>query len=83
MLKFWDYVPTSQMDLVDNLIYYLPLEWEAASDSDGDVCVWDDLKKKFAYRSQNRHAVQQTQALQWYKEDVYQISTLLNKGKLA
>jgi hypothetical protein len=36
--------------------------------------LWDDANalKKFAYRGKNhRHAVQQTQALQWYKEELF------------
>lgn len=36
--------------------------------------LWDNANalKKFAYRSQNhRHAVQQAQALQWYKEEMF------------
>jgi hypothetical protein len=55
------------MDLVDNpnLLF---TAGEAASDSDGDVS--DDLKK-FAYRSQQKSCMLQTQALQWYKEEMF------------
>ena len=73
--KFWDYVPTSQMDLVDNPnLLFTAGVGERPVTQMATFSVWNDEKalKKFAYRSQNhRHAVQQTQALQWYKEEMF------------
>lgn len=73
--KFWDYVPTSQLDLVDNPnLLFTAGVGERPITQMATFSLWDDVKalKKFAYRSQNhRHAVQQTQALQWYKEEMF------------
>lgn len=73
--KFWDYVPTSQKDLLDNPnLLFTAGVGERPVTQMATFSVWDDEKalKKFAYRSQNhRHAVQQTQALQWYKEEMF------------
>lgn len=76
MLKrFWDYVPTSQLDLVDNPnLLFTAGVGERPVTQMATFSLWDDARalKKFAYRSQNhRHAVQQTQALQWYKEEMF------------
>jgi len=73
--KFWDYVPTSQKDLVNNpsLIFTAGIG-ERPVRQMATFSLWDNeaALKKFAYRSQNhRHAVQQTQALQWYKEELF------------
>jgi hypothetical protein len=76
MLKrFWDYVPTSQKDLVDNpSLLFTAGVGERPITQMATFSLWNDARalKKFAYRSQNhRHAVQQTQALQWYKEEMF------------
>ena len=73
--KFWDYVPTSQLDLVDNpnLLFTAGVGERPVSQM-ATFSLWDNANalKKFAYRSQNhRHAVQQAQALQWYKEEMF------------
>lgn len=73
--KFWDYVPTSQIDLIDNphLLFSAGVGERPVTQM-ATFSLWDDARalKKFAYRSQNhRHAVQQTQALQWYKEEMF------------
>ncbi len=73
--KFWNYVPASQKDLVDNPhLLFTAGVGERPVTQMATFSVWDDKNalKKFAYRSQNhRHAVQQTQALQWYKEELF------------
>jgi hypothetical protein len=73
--KFWDYVPTSQLDLVDNPnLLFTAGVGERPVTQMATFSLWNDARalKKFAYRSQNhRHAVQQTQALQWYKEEMF------------
>lgn len=73
--KFWDYVPTSQLDLVDNPnLLFTAGVGERPITQMATFSLWNDARalKKFAYRSQNhRHAVQQTQALQWYKEEMF------------
>lgn len=73
--KFWDYVPTSQQDLVDNpSLLFTAGVGERPVTQMATFSLWEDSRalKKFAYRSQNhRHAVQQTQALQWYKEEMF------------
>lgn len=76
MLKrFWDYVPTSQKDLVDNPHLLLTAGiGERPVTQMATFSLWDDVGalKKFAYRGKNhRQAVQQTQALQWYKEEMF------------
>lgn len=76
MLKrFWDYVPISQKDLIDNpSLLFTAGVGERPVTQMATFSLWDDTAalKKFAYRSQNhRHAVQQTQALQWYKEEMF------------
>lgn len=73
--KFWDYVPTSQLDLVDNPnLLFTAGVGERPVTQMATFSLWNDARalKKFAYRSQShRHAVQQTQALQWYKEEMF------------
>jgi hypothetical protein len=73
--KFWDYVPISQKDLVDNpSLLFTAGVGERPVTQMATFSLWEDARalKKFAYRSQNhRHAVQQTQALQWYKEEMF------------
>lgn len=73
--KFWDYVPKSQEDLIDNPnLLFTAGVGERPVTQMATFSVWDDEKalKKFAYRGQNhKHAVQQTQALQWYKEELF------------
>ncbi len=73
--KFWDYVPISQLDLVDNPnLLFTAGVGERPVTQMATFSLWNDARalKKFAYRSQNhRHAVQQTQALQWYKEEMF------------
>lgn len=73
--KFWDYVPTSQLDLVDNPnLLFTAGVGERPVTQMATFSLWNDARalKKFAYRSQNhRHAVQKTQALQWYKEEMF------------
>ncbi|WP_438961311.1 DUF3291 domain-containing protein [Nonlabens sp.] len=73
--KFWDYVPTSQLDLVDNPnLLFTAGVGERPFTQMATFSLWDDARalKKFAYRSEHhRHAVQQTQALQWYKEELF------------
>ncbi|WP_292889182.1 DUF3291 domain-containing protein [Nonlabens sp.] len=73
--KFWDYVPTSQLDLVDNpSLLFTAGVGERPLTQMATFSLWEDARalKKFAYRGQNhRHAVQQTQALQWYKEEMF------------
>jgi hypothetical protein len=73
--KFWDYVPTSQLDLVDNPnLLFTAGVGERPVTQMATFSLWNDARalKKFAYRGQNhRHAVQQTQALQWYKEEMF------------
>ncbi len=73
--KFWDYVPTSQLDLIDNPnLLFTAGVGERPITQMATFSLWDDKSalRKFAYRSQNhRHAVQQTQALQWYKEEMF------------
>ena len=73
--KFWDYVPTSQVDLIDNPnLLFTAGVGERPVTQMATFSLWNDARalKKFAYRSQNhRHAVQQTQALQWYKEELF------------
>ncbi len=73
--KFWDYVPTSQLDLVDNPnLLFTAGVGERPVTQMATFSLWDSANalKKFAYRSQNhRQAVQQTQALQWYKEEMF------------
>lgn len=76
MLKrFWDYVPTSQLDLVDNPnLLFTAGVGERPVTQMATFSLWDSANalKKFAYRSANhRQAVQQTQALQWYKEEMF------------
>lgn len=76
MLKnFWDYVPTSQKDLQNNPNLLLTAGLgERPVTQMATFSLWDDASalKKFAYRGTNhRHAVQQTQALQWYKEELF------------
>ncbi len=73
--KFWDYVPTSQKDLVDNdhLLFTAGIGERPVTQM-ATFSLWDNARalNKFAYRSQNhRQAVQQTQALQWYKEELF------------
>lgn len=73
--KFWDYVPTSQKDLVDNpnLLFSAGVGERPVTQM-ATFSLWDNEEalKKFAYKSKNhRHAVQQTQALQWYKEEMF------------
>ncbi|WP_194851214.1 DUF3291 domain-containing protein [Nonlabens antarcticus] len=73
--KFWDYVPKSQKDLIDNPnLLFTAGVGERPVTQMATFSLWDDEKalKKFAYRGQNhKHAVQQTQALQWYKEELF------------
>lgn len=73
--KFWDYVPTSQKDLVNNPnLLFTAGVGERPVTQMATFSVWDDEQalKKFAYRGKNhRNAVQQTQALQWYKEELF------------
>lgn len=73
--KFWDYVPTSQLDLVNNPnLLFTAGVGERPVTQMATFSLWNHARalKKFAYRSQNhRHAVQQTQALQWYKEEMF------------
>lgn len=73
--KFWDYVPSSQQDLVDNPhVLFKAGVGERPITQMATFSLWDNMEeiKKFAYRSQNhRAAVQQTRALQWYKEEMF------------
>ncbi len=73
--RFWNYVPTSQLDLVDNPnLLFTAGVGERPFTQMATFSLWNDANalKKFAYRNQNhRHAVQQTQALQWYKEEMF------------
>lgn len=73
--RFWNYVPTSQLDLVDNPnLLFTAGVGERPFTQMATFSLWNDANalKKFAYRSDNhRHAVQQTQALQWYKEEMF------------
>lgn len=73
--KFWDYVPQSQLDLVDNPhLLFTAGVGERPLTQMATFSLWDNANalKKFAYRSANhRQAVQQTQALQWYKEELF------------
>ncbi len=73
--KFWDYVPTSQLDLINNPhLLFTAGVGERPVTQMATFSLWDDKNalRKFAYRGQNhRHAVQQTQALQWYKEEMF------------
>ncbi|MEP0479859.1 MAG: DUF3291 domain-containing protein, partial [Nonlabens sp.] len=72
---FWNAVPTSQLDLIDNPnLLFTAGVGERPVTQMATFSLWNDARalKKFAYRSQNhRHAVQQTQALQWYKEELF------------
>ncbi|KQC32989.1 spheroidene monooxygenase [Nonlabens sp. YIK11] len=73
--RFWKYVPTSQKDLVDNpnLLFSAGIGERPVTQM-ATFSLWNDVEalKKFAYRGKNhRHAVQQTQALQWYKEELF------------
>lgn len=73
--RFWNYVPTSQVDLNGNpnLLFSAGVGERPVTQM-ATFSLWDDKSalRKFAYRSQNhRHAVQQTQALQWYKEEMF------------
>lgn len=73
--RFWKYVPISQLDLIDNPnLLFTAGVGERPLTQMATFSLWDDpaALKKFAYRNANhRQAVQQTQALQWYKEEMF------------
>ncbi len=73
--KFWSYVPTSQKDLVDhpNLLLTAGVGERPVTQM-ATFSLWDDVNalKKFAYRGKyHKQAIQQTHALQWYKEELF------------
>lgn len=72
---FWDYVPTSQKDTIDNpdLLFTVGVG-ERPLTQMVTFSIWRDEEalKKFAYKQQNhRNAVLKTHALQWYKEELF------------
>jgi heme-degrading monooxygenase HmoA len=73
--KFWNYVPRSQQDLVDNpSLLFTAGVGERPVTQMATYSLWKDeaALKKFAYRGKaHRGAVQKTQALQWYKEEMF------------
>jgi len=73
--KFWAYVPTSQLDLVDNPhLLFTAGVGEVPITQMATFSLWDDATalQQFAYRNQaHRRAVQQTRDLNWYKEELF------------
>ncbi|WP_338350034.1 DUF3291 domain-containing protein [Nonlabens tegetincola] len=73
--KFWDYVPISQKGLKENpSLLFTAGVGERPFTHMATFSLWDDARalKKFAYRGNNhKKAIQQTQALQWYKEEMF------------
>jgi spheroidene monooxygenase len=73
--KFWDYVPISQRGLNSNpnLLYKLGVgEWPVTHMA--TLSLWDDMKalRNYAYRGkEHKAAIQQTQALDWYAEEMF------------
>lgn len=73
--RFWDYVPHSQKGLYENedLVFTAGVgEWPVTHMA--TMSLWKSASglKKFAYRGKNhRDAIQQTQALQWYSEELF------------
>ena len=73
--RFWNYVPHSQKGLYENedLVFTAGVgEWPVTHMA--TMSLWKSVEgiKKFAYRGKNhRDAIQQTQALQWYSEELF------------
>lgn len=72
---FWDYVPTSQRDTQNNpdLLFTVGVG-ERPLTQMVTFSIWknEEALKQFAYKQQNhRNAVLKTQALQWYKEELF------------
>jgi len=72
---FWDYVPHSQKDIVDNehVLYQAGVgEWPVTHMA--TMSLWDSTEaiNKFAYRGKaHKDAIRQTNALQWYSEELF------------
>ncbi len=73
--RFWDYVPKSQQGLDENpdLLYKIGVgEWPVTHMATLSLWKNSNALKKFAYRGkEHRGAIQQTQALQWYSEEMF------------
>ncbi|SCY20451.1 spheroidene monooxygenase [Nonlabens sp. Hel1_33_55] len=73
--KFWNYVPSSQKDLIDNPnLLFTAGVGERPVTQMATFSVWNNVEalQQFAYRGKShRDAIRQTQALQWYKEELF------------
>ncbi|WP_206482247.1 DUF3291 domain-containing protein [Nonlabens ponticola] len=73
--RFWDYVPQSQRDIVENehVLFKAGVgEWPVTHMA--TMSLWDsaDAINKFAYRNKaHKNAIRQTNALQWYAEELF------------
>ena len=73
--KFWDYVPTSQKGLYEDpdLVFTAGVgEWPVTHMATMSLWKSEEGIKRFAYKGrEHRQAIQQTQALQWYSEELF------------
>jgi len=76
LVKFWRYVPISQMPIqrgCEGLIYTKGIG-EAPLVQMATISIWENLEslKKFAHASpEHQQAIRKTQQLDWYKEEMF------------
>lgn len=76
LIKFWDYVPTSQLPIVKGckgLIYTKGIG-EAPLVQMATFSIWEniDALKNYAYQSpEHQEAIRKTRKIDWYKEELF------------
>jgi len=75
LIRFWKYVPTSQIPLIGNTgLVYTKGIGEVPIVNMATFSLWEDKDslQKFAYQSKEHHkAIEMTRELNWYKEELF------------